>query len=253
MAARFTISNEVRQVLSQAEITPTSVRLRGTLERKLYVDVNKVLAGAGGKWDRKSGTHLFPSDPRELLGLAIDTGQAINKQQIYQSFYTPPELADRMAQMAELQPGMQVLEPSCGEGALILAALRVQPKLEITAYDIQAEAVRATIQTTNSRLSVHQADFLAVEPSPVFDRVLMNPPFTKGQDMQHVLHAWECLRPGGRLVAITSPAWQTLSTKAAEAFRLFASRGSVDLVPRGTFSESGTEVPTVLLKLDKPT
>src|SRR3546814_1183198 len=40
--------------------------------------------------------------------------------------------------------------------------------------------------------------------SPVFsvDAVVMNPPFEKGQDVAHVLHAWRSLKTGGTLVAI---------------------------------------------------
>jgi hypothetical protein len=69
MAARstFKISDEVRDVLARSTITATSVKLPdGQLERKLYEAVNKALEGAGGRWDRKSKTHLFDRD--HLLG-----------------------------------------------------------------------------------------------------------------------------------------------------------------------------------------
>lgn len=48
----------MRDVLARSTITATSVKLpEGQLERKLYEQVNKALAGSGGRWDRKSGTH----------------------------------------------------------------------------------------------------------------------------------------------------------------------------------------------------
>ena len=99
MAARttFEISDEVRDVLARSTITATSVKLpSGQLERKLYEAVNKALEGAGGRWDRKSKAHLFDRDPREVLGLAVETGKAVNLRTKLQAFYTPPELAEKM-------------------------------------------------------------------------------------------------------------------------------------------------------------
>ena len=37
-----------------------------------------------------------------------------------------------------------------------------------------------------------------------FDRVVMNPPFCRGRDLDHVRHALRFVAPGGRLVAIMS-------------------------------------------------
>lgn len=252
MAARFTVSDAVRQVLAQAEITPTSVKLVGQLERQLYVDVNKVLVGAGGKWDRKSGLHIFPSDPRELLGLAVETGKAINKQQLFQSFYTPSVLADRVAELAELAPQMSVLEPSCGHGALILAARRAEPLLTITAYELDSEAIAEAVRLTHPHAFIHQGDFLKESPMSTFDRVIMNPPFSRSLDIQHVTHAWGFLKPGGCLVAIMSVGWQKARTKAAQQFRDLVRGGLVESVAAGTFKESGTSVPTLILKVFRP-
>ena len=35
-----------------------------------------------------------------------------------------------------------------------------------------------------------------------FDRIVMNPPFSRDQDARHVNHAFSFLKPGGKLVAI---------------------------------------------------
>ncbi len=44
-----------------------------------------------------------------------------------------------------------------------------------------------------------RADFLAVTPDTLgtFDRILMNPPFERGADAEHVRHAFRFLTPGG--------------------------------------------------------
>lgn len=255
MAATFVISDAVRDVLSRSTITADRVVLPpGQLDRKLYEQVNKALEGAGGKWNRSAKAHVFDRDPREALGLAIETGKATNVKQALQAFYAPDALADRVAVLAELQPGMRVLEPSCGDGALVRAVLRREPKLGlIHVIDIDTPAWSKVCALTQAGSS---GDFLRITPAELglFDVVVMNPPFTKGQDMAHVLHAWTFLKPGGRLVAITSPGWRTGRTKAATEFRNFARAFAVheDDVPAGTFCESGTDVATVLLVMKRP-
>lgn len=256
--ASFKVSDEVREVLARSTITPTSVKLPdGQLERKLYESVNKVLAAAGGKWDRKSGTHKFASDPREAMGLAVEKGEAVNTRTLLQSFYTPPPLAGRVVTSVRLKHGMRVLEPSAGGGALVLAAARVAA-VDIDAYDVdplviaRLDAVRPAVVDAGGTLLVKIQDFLTVKPDPIYDAVIMNPPFAGGQDVAHVTHAIGFLEPGGALAAIMWPGWQTATTKAAVAFRaLLATMAEhkVEDIPAGTFEH--TDVATILLALRK--
>ncbi|HHK0428589.1 TPA: methyltransferase, partial [Pseudomonas aeruginosa] len=62
------------------------------------------------------------------------------------------------------------------------------------------------------------SDFMEVSGKQ-YDRIVMNPPFSKGRDIQHVQHAYSLLKPGGRLVAIMSEGAFFQSNKAAENFR----------------------------------
>jgi hypothetical protein len=39
-----------------------------------------------------------------------------------------------------------------------------------------------------------------------FNAILMTPP--RRQDLRHVMAAWDCLAPGGTLVAVVSPGWE---------------------------------------------
>lgn len=75
MTTTLQIAPDVMEVLRAAHVTDTSVVLpAGQLPRDLYVNVNKVLELAGGKWNRGAKAHLFASDPREKLGLAMESG-----------------------------------------------------------------------------------------------------------------------------------------------------------------------------------
>ncbi|MBY0277906.1 hypothetical protein K2Z84_21440 [Candidatus Binatia bacterium] len=71
------ITPDVEQVLRASTITDTLLVLPQQLDRKLYVAVDKVLKAAGGKWNRKLGGHAFERDPREILGLALETGAIV--------------------------------------------------------------------------------------------------------------------------------------------------------------------------------
>lgn len=267
MAARstFKISDEVRDVLARSTITATSVKLPdGQLERKLYEQVNKALAGSGGRWDRKSGTHLFDRDPREALGMAVETGKATNVRTKLQAFYTPPTLAARVVDAANLESGARVLEPSIGDGALARAICdALGNDCEIVGYDIDDVAIGKARASLNGKAIVSNYDFLAVECTPggaqagsnirPVDAVVMNPPFTGGADMAHVTHAWGFVKPGGTLVAIMSPGWRTAKTKAAIEFRKLIATAvvsDVEDIDAGTFEH--TDIATVMLTLRKP-
>lgn len=53
------IDSKVLDVLGNSTMDGNSLKLTGQLDRSLYVAVNKVLELAGGKWNRKSQSHLF--------------------------------------------------------------------------------------------------------------------------------------------------------------------------------------------------
>lgn len=290
MAARstFKISDAVRDVLARSTITATTVTLPPEqLERKLYTEVNKALEGAGGKWNRSKKLHVFERDPREALGLAVETGKATNIRTALQAFYTPDVLADRVvaatgiardpvvvAAKAGKRTGRPVvLEPSVGAGALACAVIRATGgHAFIQAYDIDPVACAAASKAIPAALreqvrlqtrdvaelqlgySVAEVDFLKVSrrDSICFDYIVMNPPFAGGADIRHVTHAYSLLDDGGVLAAIMWPAWQTAETRAAADFRVLyrSAGGTIEDIPGGTFEH--TDMATVLVVLRKP-
>ena len=121
-----------------------------------------------------------------------------------QLFPTPRELAERMADAADIQPGHTVLEPSAGLGAIVgaLGAAWHANGGRLVAVEINGtlcEQLRREFPLTD----VRQADFLTCNGDlGTFDRIVMNPPFERGADIRHIRHALTMLRPGGRLVAL---------------------------------------------------
>lgn len=264
MPKQVTITPEVREVLARSTVTgtaeqPVVVLPEGQLARDLYVQVDKVLKALGGKWKRGTG-HVFDRPVEGELAEALRSGVAVDAKRTAEQFFTPPDLAADLAIRADIRPGMHVLEPSAGEGALVFMALR--RGASVTAVERDARLIPAVSgyeATFPGQLEVVHWDFLDWHPSadtPPFDRVLMNPPFGKGAAIAHVTRAVEFLRPGGVLLAIMPPSWLTGQQRAANDFRVLLSRMGDDAydwdpLPEGSFREADTMVSTGILTIRK--
>ena len=88
-------------------------------------------------------------------------------------------------------------------------------------------------------------DFLAQNGNlGKFDRIVMNPPFANGADIQHIRHALTFLNDGGKLVAICAN-----GPRQREALEPIAETW-IDLEP-GAFKESGTNVNAAIVVITK--
>jgi phospholipid N-methyltransferase len=216
------------------------------LDRKLYESTNKVLDALGGKWNRSAKAHVFPEACADLIDSAIETGSYTRPADMGW-FPTPPELADQIAAMADIHPGMFVLEPSAGEGALARAAYALSDFVRCIEVDQKrAEKLAYWFDPT----LVTRVDFLEVTPHPAYDRVVMNPPFAKRADIHHVMHARNFLKPGGKLVSIMSGGILFREDALTTQFRALCS--TIEALPEGSFTASGTDVRTCVITMDMP-
>lgn len=162
------------------------------------------------------------------------------------------QLFDRLGR---LTPDMRVLEPSAGRGRLADRAKLAG--CEVQCVELQPELIY-TLQGKGH--SVKGGDFLTMTPAELglFDVVVMNPPFDRGRDCDHVRHALQFLKPGGRLVSVMAAGLEYRETARAKAFRALIDkvqppdkwdRRFTDL-PAGSFAESGTNVNTMILRLE---
>jgi predicted RNA methylase len=240
------VSTDVLQVLDRAETDGPRLILTGTLDRKLYTDTAKVLEAAGGKWNRKARAHLFDGDAADAIESVILTGEVVSRIQQFGYFPTPAPIVQELLDLAAVAPGMRVLEPSAGRGAIALAAAKAGAFVDCV--EIQADHADAINDAHHPDVAVIVGDFLATNPQPVYDRVVMNPPFARQADIAHVKHAWQALKPGGLLVAVMSAGVTFRQTAAAVAFRDWMETlgGELRALPEGAFRESGTGVNTVI-------
>lgn len=225
----------------------------GQLPRPEYDAVNKVLTGLGGKWNRSKKGHLFDDDARDVLEAVIETGRYTNAKQLFGFFETPRLLADELAELAEISPGMRLLEPSAGKGALVVAA-RKRGADPIHAVELNRKYA-PDIRQAGARFVV-VGDFLRMTTPPpselLFERVLMNPPFARQADIDHVLHAWKFLADGGCLVSVMSSSSTFRTNSKSLAFLAFVDQfGKWRRNDPNAFKASGTGAQTVTVVLYK--
>lgn len=257
------INESVRCVLASLEWDGDMAKITaGQLDRKLYVRVNDVLEACGGKWSKKLKAHEFIGDARDQIESVIDIGSFVkiaDLRQQYGEFETPDSLADRAVRRLFLHDCPQeILEPSAGSGRLIKAVHRARKGGgivdDITAIEVQYKRHDDLVALCDKVLI---GDFLSIgcvegDGHPTYSRVVMNPPFARQADIDHVLHAYEFLKPGGLLVAIMSSGWTFRTNKKSLDFqKLVSRRGDWELNPSASFACEGTNVDTVMIRLRK--
>lgn len=242
------IPTDVLNVLAASTVNGNALDLpAGQLDRKLYEQVAKTIKAAGGAWNRKAKTHLFPFDAADVVDAMLLTGE-VTRPQDFGYFPTPPPVVERLLSLADLEPGMRVLEPSAGRGAI--AGPLAGRGHAVDCVELLEENAGA-IKESGFAASLTVGDFLELTPAPSYPRVLMNPPFAWQADIRHVLHAHRFLAPGGLLVSVMSNAVTFRTNTLTAGFRALVEEcgGEIRPLPAGSFTVSGTEVHTVLLRL----
>jgi predicted RNA methylase len=167
-------------------------------------------------------------------------------------FPTPASVADEMIETAGLTEGMRVLEPSAGMGHIAdqIREAGVEPDVVEFSGDR-----RELLQAKGYNVVGH--DFMDVTDGD-YDRIIMNPPFGDRRDAAHVQHAYDLLKPGGRVVAIMGEGVFFGQDKRAQDFREWLERvgGTDEKLEEGTFNDPSLPVNTGvnarMVVIDKP-
>jgi hypothetical protein len=133
---------------------------------------------------------------------SIEQAMELRRKAIYQKvpdfFPTPKALIERMLEIADVKPMQRVLDPSAGGGDICLA-VRELGVLIVDSFEIDSDLRQALTLLGFPPLGW---DFLTATPRPIYDRVVMNPPFSKDAYIDHVRAAYHWLAPGGELIAV---------------------------------------------------
>jgi Methyltransferase small domain len=130
-------------------------------------------------------------------------------------FPTPDDLIAKMLRSVAINSTDRCLEPSAGSG-VIAKALRDKGVTHIDCVE-NYYTLRQTLELQDFKLV--GSNFLDMQPSPVYDKILMNPPFSKNVYADHIRHAYKFLVPGGCLVAIAPSGYTTAGNGIPKRFR----------------------------------
>jgi Methyltransferase small domain len=136
---------------------------------------------------------------------SVEKANELRRRAIYTKvpdfFPTPKEVIDRMLQIARIDSSHRVLDPSAGAGDLCLAVRKLGAGIDC--FEINSDLHQALTLLGFQPLA---HDFLFATPRPMYDRILMNPPFSNyllhNAYIDHVRAAYHWLAPGGELIAV---------------------------------------------------
>lgn len=218
---------------------PDDVRTK-RLQKAGITDTDE-LAAAVECFDTLLQSAVIPPDPN-----AIRLRDMLYRAKMYQKGdiqFTPPELAKELVALAGVRKDSRVLEPEAGIGNIADAAKEVTDHVDCIE--------RMTDFCEILKLEKHNVignDLLTAETAPIYDAVVMNPPFS--EECEHIKRAFDFLRPGGSLVAVCSSSIQWKSTRKYEQFRDWLSEHTHSIDECGAKFEM-TGVHTVVLVVDK--
>ncbi|MBI4884207.1 MAG: tRNA (adenine-N1)-methyltransferase [Actinobacteria bacterium] len=146
----------------------------------------------------------------------------------------PKDLAP-ICMIADIGPGVRVLESGVGSGALSMTMLRYGA--EIVGYEIREDFLNRAYNNVRSflgddvlgRYQLQLRDCYEGIAERDFDRVVLDLP----EPWQVIPHAAEALRPGGILVAYTPSIMQAAQTREAMANKAWSFTRTLEVLHRG--------------------
>ena len=224
-------------------------------------DVKALKVGGLGTWEELCGwvsltiSGRTDNDVKKWAQIRSREKELATMGQIEGFYPTPPDVIDTMLTLAHIDPSGPawiVLEPSAGSGSIADKIRERSPQCSASCIE-RNWSLRQLLMDKGHTLLAGD-DFLAYRPEVLFDRICMNPPFEKLSDIDHVLHAYECLNRGGRLVSVMSTSFQHSSVKKAVQFRDWLEDHSAQVYEQGdAFKRSlrPVAVQTVIVVIDR--
>lgn len=243
--------NSIQNILSNATIKNNCLYLNcGDIEKKLYAQVNNILERLFGKWNKSKKCHCFAFDPSDLIKNYL-THQKLPPKNELAYFPTPKIILNDIKE--DIDYNGKYLEPSAGQGAIANAILEKHPDAHVDC--IEYSELNYNILKEKG-FNVKNEDFLTVTPDPIYDYVIMNPPFSVAGDktayITHVEHAMKFLNKLGYLYCIV-PTFTHKEDKKTAKFKDFIAKHFCRQIKyeKGTFRDSGTMIETTMFCLTK--
>lgn len=155
--------------------------------------VERVLSYIGGV-KKSASSWEFDYDITHVLYEIQRTG-SLPEQRSHQYFPTPESVARYAVEFAGIKEGDQCLEPSAGQAGIA----QFMPIDRTTCVEISP--LHCTILESKGFQTIC-TDFLKWQPSRIFQKIVMNPPYSDGRALAHLEHAASLLDRQGVLVCV---------------------------------------------------
>lgn len=218
-------------------------------KQKAYLEAKKWIEETGGSWSTSKQGFTWDFDANRVVQILLQ-GRRYNLQKEFQFFATPDKIADlAVSKFTSIEPGMTILEPSAGRGALVEAVHRRCPSAVVDCYELMPENVPYLEKVEGAHIV--GTDFCHCHDK--YDRIIANPPFANNQDIDHLYMMYERLNVGGELSCIVSQHWKFANDQKCTHFRQWLEMNEAKIIDfdKGEFKESGTAVATCLVYLKR--
>ncbi len=219
--------------------------------QRLGITTDEQLRGAIRELETVKAKSTATSTDHKLDAMRLKIRQ--NAGNFNDFFPTPEATTNRVLELADVQPGMKTLEPNAGMGHIAEKLQSAAGKGYVDLVEMSGQLVDY-LKTAGHKVT--QSDFLKFGKKDTYDRIVMNPPFSKDQDIDHVMHAYDLLKPGGKMTAIMS---NMAGLRANQKNRTFSEwldevGAHVEDLEAGSFKSSfnPTSVNTKVVVIEKP-
>ncbi|EEH4987764.1 DUF4942 domain-containing protein [Salmonella enterica] len=196
-----TISEPVRTALRDGRFSKDNgdwYFFDSKLQKTQSDELERTLTFIGGVQENKHWR--FPYEVGHTLNTIVATG-LIPDAKSHQFYPTPRIIAEYVARAIELQPGETLLEPEAGRGDLLAYVETRQENITC----IEVSPLFAEILRGKGYVNTVCCDFMKWSDDNagyMFDKIVMNPPYSLGRHKEHTMAALGHLKVGGRLVAV---------------------------------------------------
>lgn len=158
---------------------------------------------------------------------------------------------EQILKHCDLKNGYKILEPSAGSGDLVDGILKHNPNVTVDCIELNKELREELIEIG---YTVVGEDFFNFTPTwLVYDYVIACPTYKDNIDVEHIMHMYECVKPGGSVVSLTSPHWTIKNSERQKTFRKWLEDKDYYMVMLHDYSfiENFETQPSALIKITK--
>lgn len=240
---------ELSQMLELMTLSGDRIELPSDIgfASKSYAALKGAVTKAGGHY-RNSGFDFDDQETAQDVLTRLIAGESINIKKSLQFYPTTEVAGERLLRGLDLT-GKVVFEPSAGDGFLVEQAY-LAGAAEVLCAEIY-EKFHPAIERSGGRIIGTDVFQLNSASLSDIDVVLMNPPFSGGQDIKHVLHVLGLIPEQVEVHAIISASVLHNSSKIYDSFRSFLAGHDIEVeeMEAGVFKDSGTMIRSCIVRI----